>query len=450
MRIMRTITQVFDRCAAARGKASLVVCIAALIFSPLPAHAETAALQYDNNGNIIQRTTPQGTTTYTYDPLNRLKSEAGPAKTQSFTYDENGNRLSDGAGSYTYEPVSNRMSTRLGLAVTFDAAGRLTADGTGRTFAYNQAGQLYQVRQGGTLIATYYYDGNGLRSRKVTTASAPQGAQTVIYGYDEQGHLIAELSGTNAPIRSYFWQGDIPLAQMEHQAGDKILYFVTDHLNTPRAAMDETGKVVWRWESDAFGSTAPNEDTDSDGNLTTVNLRKLGEYADVESGLYYNTFRYLDPGKGRYTQSDPIGLAGGINPYAHVENNPLRFTDQLGLDAYMCTAPLHALGDLGKWVYKEGTPLLHHQYICVKNGKTTVCGGQDRAGGPYSPGTPSKDDFNANQCKKKDDRSCVDKCLVKAIQNPKRPYYGLAGPGTNCQEWATESYSQCVSQCQGK
>ena len=79
------------------------------------------------------------------------------------------------------------MSTRLGLAVTHDAAERLTADGTGRTFAYNQAGQLYQVRQGGTLIATYYYDGNGLRTRKVTTASAPQGAQTVIYGYDEQG-----------------------------------------------------------------------------------------------------------------------------------------------------------------------------------------------------------------------------------------------------------------------
>ena len=58
MRTMKTITQIFDRCAAVRVKASLVLCIAALIFCPLPAHAETAALQYDNNGNITQRTTP--------------------------------------------------------------------------------------------------------------------------------------------------------------------------------------------------------------------------------------------------------------------------------------------------------------------------------------------------------------------------------------------------------
>ena len=82
---------------------------------------------------------------------------------------------------------------------------------------------------------------------------------------------------------------------MEHQAGDKILYFVTDHLNTPRAAMDETGKVVWRWESDAFGSTLPNEDADGDGeNLTTINLRFWGVYyADIESGLpFYAKHRY--------------------------------------------------------------------------------------------------------------------------------------------------------------
>jgi hypothetical protein len=68
---------------------------------------------------------------------------------------ENGNRKSDGAGSYTYETTSNRMSTRLGLAVTFDAAGNLTADGTGRTFTYNEFNQMDQVFQGGVLLATY-------------------------------------------------------------------------------------------------------------------------------------------------------------------------------------------------------------------------------------------------------------------------------------------------------
>ncbi|GEM_PF-1546411 len=331
MRALKTITQVFDRCAAARVRASLVLCIAALIFSPLSTHAETATLQYDNNGNITQRTTPLGTTTYTYDPLNRLKSEAGPAKTQNFTYDENGNRLSDGAGSYTYETGSNRMLTRRGLAVTVDATGIITADGTGREYVINQAGQIAQVKQNGILIATYEYDTNGLRMSKTTTANAPQGAQTIVYHYDLDGRLIAETTATGSPLRSYIWRDDTPVAQIEYVPSRKIYNFNVDQLNTPRAMMDDTGKVVWRWESDAFGSTLPNEDPDGDGVKMTSNLRFTGQYYDQETGLHYNWHRYYDPSMGQYPQADTVGLAAGTNLYQYVNSNPLIYIDPLGL-----------------------------------------------------------------------------------------------------------------------
>nr|WP_081299746.1 RHS repeat-associated core domain-containing protein [Gilliamella apicola] len=43
------------------------------------------------------------------------------------------------------------------------------------------------------------------------------------------------------------------------------------------------------------------------------NLRYQGQYLDRETGLHYNTFRYYDPDIGRFTQPDPIGLAGGFN-----------------------------------------------------------------------------------------------------------------------------------------
>jgi RHS repeat-associated protein len=215
--------------------------------------------------------------------------------------------------------------------VTTDAPGNVTSDAASRTFVCNQAGRLYQMFQGTTLLATYSYDYQGRRTRKVTTAAAPQGAQTVVYHYDWQGHLIAETSATGAPIRTYVWREDVPVAQVDYSPTRHILYLDVDHLNTPREARDATGKVVWRWESDAFGSTLPNEDPDGDGNKTTVNLRFPGQYYDQESGLNYNRNRTYDPAVGRDVESDPLALIGGIDTYAYVAANPLAFIDPLGL-----------------------------------------------------------------------------------------------------------------------
>ena len=97
-----------------------------------------------------------------------------------------------------------------------DAAGNITNDGLGHTYVYNQAGHLAQVLHGATLIATYVYDYRGFRTRKVTTAAAPQGAQVVRYVYDEAGHLVAEVGATGAAIRSYIWADDKLYAQIDH------------------------------------------------------------------------------------------------------------------------------------------------------------------------------------------------------------------------------------------
>ncbi|MFO1349486.1 MAG: RHS repeat-associated core domain-containing protein [Gammaproteobacteria bacterium] len=104
-----------------------------------------------------------------------------------------------------------------------------------------------------------------------------------------------------------------------------------DQLNTPRAITNAANTLLWRWDSELFGSAPPNQDADGNGVVFNYHLRFPGQYFDSETGLSYNYFRDYDAGTGRYVQSDPVGLDGGLNTYAYVGNSPLRFVDPYGL-----------------------------------------------------------------------------------------------------------------------
>ncbi|HBO2329257.1 TPA: RHS repeat protein, partial [Pseudomonas aeruginosa] len=306
--------------------------------------------QHDANGNIQQhRHSLWGTLDYQYDPLDRLTEERGVQGGRSYAYDAVGNRTqrsdnpaSGGTASsqdYQYAPDSNRLTAIGAQAVTSDAAGNLTQDRAARKLAYDAQGRLQSVSLDGQQVAEYRYNALGQRIVKLT----PESVTTYLYGPDGQLLGEAEHDGSGRKLRAqyYLWLDSLPLATIDadYDAQGKVgnptlLYLHGDHLDTPRLATDASGQIAWQWQSDAFG----RGEALSQGS-TQVNLRFPGQYYDAESGLHYNYFRDYDPETGRYVESDPIGLAGGLNTFSYVYGNPVNLIDPNGLagttvDAY--------------------------------------------------------------------------------------------------------------------
>ena len=140
-------------------------------------------------------------------------------------------------------------------------------------------------------------------------------------------------------------QRHIPrVCRKKHKRRIKTDAIQSDHLNTPRRLIQSDGQVAWQWAYSAFGDEQPtvaknrfaNTALNQSFGSTTVpsvtfNLRYPGQYFDQESNLHYNYHRSYSATTGRYTQSDPIGLDGGWNRFGYSEQNPLQFTDPLGL-----------------------------------------------------------------------------------------------------------------------
>lgn len=311
---------------------------------------------YDVNGNRIKKVAGSSTETSTIDTnSNRLLGVAKNSLLKNYQYDAAGNVTNDGRNQFTYDGrgrlvkatgsfgseqylingLGQRLAKLQGAAI--DMAGDANQDGSLTATDL----RLIVLMTQGTIAVNLAGDCN--HDGKITSADAlctqakmadmrlnpskylPVGTYFV---YDESGHFLGEYDQTGKALQETVWLGDMPAAVM---ANGKNHFVYADHLNTPRAVADELGNVVWRWEGEAFGNTLANEDADKDGKAFAYNLRFPGQYYDKATGLHYNGFRDYDPAIGRYIQSDPIGLAGGINTFGYVGGNPVDALDPLGL-----------------------------------------------------------------------------------------------------------------------
>lgn len=295
-------------------------------------------------GNLINASSSVGasppTQAYQYDPLYRLTNVQNGSGTslESFTYDLTGDRLSktlSGTTSpYTYTAGTHRLASVASQTRGYDAdgnenSGPVTFNGTPlypATFTYDNRNRLTQVTASGAIV-TFNLNGRGERVFK----NGPNGGK--LFSYDEGGRLLGEYTTTGALGAQYVYVDSMPVAYI---TGGVLYYIETDQLGTPRqvilpGATTANDAAVWKWgyfaSNSAFGENAPSVQT------ITFNLRFPGQYFDAETGLNYNYFRDYEPGTGRYVESDPIGLRGGISTYGYVGDKPLRSIDPRGLSS---------------------------------------------------------------------------------------------------------------------
>jgi RHS repeat-associated protein len=316
---------------------------------------QTTAVCYDAASRIIglsANCTPPYTLAYGYDNLDRLTNANLPATTYAYTYDAVGNRSSKITGSntdtYAYPGTSNRLSSITPPSgpvktYSYDAAGNISGDGTS-TYLHDTRGRLVLATLGG-VQSERHYNGLGQRTYRFFS-SAPN--FVVLSAYDEAGQPIGQYTvdtvtgGVNGHEVVYLEGIPVAIAAFDDPPGPGNsqsfgpFYLHPDHLDTPRLVTDVSNQVLWRWDhGEPFGNSPANENPSGLG-VFAINYRFPGQYLDRASNTHYNYFRDYSPPEGRYIQSDPIGLAGGINTYAYVGGNPVNSNDPLGLLEWKC------------------------------------------------------------------------------------------------------------------
>ena len=309
--------------------------------------ASESKYSYDENGNVLTKSYGKSTSiANTYDSKNRITSTAYAGKTTNYTYDVN-SQLTAVSGdnysaSYAYNSRGNITNKNVngtsttftysnsdwkdeltavnGTPLTYDENGNVLTYGD-KSFTWNTGRNLESITDGDNKYS-YTYDENGIRTSKtvngVTTyyntkggviLSQTDGTDTIYFQYDSNGTPLGFVwNGTQ-----YFY--------MTNQMGDVI------------SITDTSGTIVGNYEYDAWGAV-----TLSDSDIANINpIRYRGYYFDSETGYYYLQSRYYDPDICRFINADSPEYVqfqkddyAGNNSFVYCCNDPVNNTDPKG------------------------------------------------------------------------------------------------------------------------
>lgn len=297
--------------------------------------SETVQLAYDADNRRTTLTLPNGiTVNYGYDNGSELtgltytQGNGTSLGTLAYGYDNDG-QLNSKTNSITTDvqptptmqapsfDLNDRETSFNGQALSYDADGNLTNDGT-NTYTWDARNQLTQISQGSTVEMSYTYDAAGRRVGKAARGGVP-----TQFLYDG-ANAVQETQGSNANAILTGLGVDERFARSDVTGRT---YFLTDALNSTIALTDPTGAIREQYSYDPYGNVTPSD--------TTTGFTNPYQYTGREAdgpGLYYYRARYYSPMMGSFISEDPAGFAGGqLTFYGYAGGDPLGFNDPYGL-----------------------------------------------------------------------------------------------------------------------
>lgn len=301
---------------------------------------ERDAEGYPTRQVLLHREAELRATWYRWRPDARLEALGTRRGTVRFEHDDRGYLVAehrpDGISQLRIpDAVGNLYQTREGQDRTYTPGGAVQRAGDTK-FHFNGVGQLEEKVLSNGERWRYSWDSAGClrevicpNEEKITFTYDPLGrrlsknsaGRRIAYVWDGND-LVHELDENTPPITWISEPGEFsPLARLQ---GDTAHARISGFGGAPSTIVNDSGEVVWEADLDLYkGARAHQADL-------SWPWRWAGQYEDDETELHYNRFRYYDPAIGSYISQDPLGLAGGLNPYAYAPN-PLIFIDPLGL-----------------------------------------------------------------------------------------------------------------------
>lgn len=290
---------------------------------------------YDAGNRITSFTSPDGTSTYSYDLTNQLTgTDHSYQDDESYSYDANGNRTNDGYDTGT----DNRLLTDGKYNYSYDDEGNRTqrveiATGEITEYSWDYRNRLTEVvvkDAVGNVIKTagYAYDMFDRRIAKEVDADGDGVATASVerFVYDGE-HIALTFDGDGNLTHRYLHGPQIDQILADENAQGEVLWALTDNQGTVRHVVDNSGTVVNHITYDSFGKVTGESNSNID-----FRFGYTGREFDEETGQYYYRARYYDAAVGQFINQDPIGLNGGdVNLYRYVLNDPTNATDPSGL-----------------------------------------------------------------------------------------------------------------------